>query len=418
MNSLVDKIDTVVIIEDINQLNTFYPLTLSTPIQNIIIGGLRYFEHIIKYFLLHDKLPEIKLITRNYLAINWPEVLGKYLLNEFDVKIKVEYLSKDKVFLSKNTLVLSTKISPTIENLDLIIKKLNDHKLLSFEKKFLCGVIEDLNEIYKTGKEIENVKLISGIWDIVKVNEEVCKETLEFLINKFRSYFENIDNRLYKYGISEVENPVIIKGKVLLINSQISAFTYISGYCILRNSKTMPNTIIRSYVCTYNDVIIGGEIKNVNFDCYTRKEHFGYLGDSYVGRFVNFGAGTTISNLKNTYGNIKYRGINTGLRKFGATICDWVKTAINTSIYSGHYIGQFSQIYGVVYRDIEPFTIWLKPITNKLYEVRIDKAIEMYKRFSNRYRINHELEINLIKTIFELTINKRLSYAKEEMKLT
>jgi UDP-N-acetylglucosamine diphosphorylase/glucosamine-1-phosphate N-acetyltransferase len=88
---------------------------------------------------------------------------------------------------------------------------------------------------------------------------------------------------------------------------------------------------------------IGGEVHGCVIQGHTNKQHDGFLGHSYVGSWVNLGAGTVNSDLKNTYGNVRVpingRDVDTGQTFFGAVIGDFVKTAINTTIPTGAVIG-------------------------------------------------------------------------------
>jgi UDP-N-acetylglucosamine diphosphorylase / glucose-1-phosphate thymidylyltransferase / UDP-N-acetylgalactosamine diphosphorylase / glucosamine-1-phosphate N-acetyltransferase / galactosamine-1-phosphate N-acetyltransferase len=89
---------------------------------------------------------------------------------------------------------------------------------------------------------------------------------------------------------------------------------------------------------------VSGEISGVIFQGYSNKAHDGFLGDSYIGEWVNLGAGTTNSNLLNTYGEIVARAAPggrseyTGEQFLGAIIGDHVKTAICTRIMTGAVI--------------------------------------------------------------------------------
>jgi len=89
---------------------------------------------------------------------------------------------------------------------------------------------------------------------------------------------------------------------------------------------------------------LGGEISGSILDGFSNKSHHGYLGDSYLGEWVNLGAGTTTSNLKNTYGWIRARASllehpeHTGMQFLGSIIADHVKTAIGTRLSTGTVI--------------------------------------------------------------------------------
>lgn len=86
-----------------------------------------------------------------------------------------------------------------------------------------------------------------------------------------------------------------------------------------------------------------GEIEESVVLGYTNKAHDGFLGHAYVGRWVNLGALTTNSDLKNTYGTVRLAGptdeVDTRLMKFGCLIGDHVKTAIGTLIPTGAVLG-------------------------------------------------------------------------------
>ncbi len=84
-----------------------------------------------------------------------------------------------------------------------------------------------------------------------------------------------------------------------------------------------------------------GEVGGTIFQAYSNKAHDGHLGDSWIGEWVNLGAGTTNSNLLNTYGEVIAKpqssasNERTGLQFLGAIIGDHVKTAICTRLMTG-----------------------------------------------------------------------------------
>jgi hypothetical protein len=73
---------------------------------------------------------------------------------------------------------------------------------------------------------------------------------------------------------------------------------------------------------------------------------------------VNFGAGTTVSNLKNTLGAIRPSYATKSYKKLGPVIGEFAKTAIGTLIYGGKYVGPLTHLYGVVDRDVPPLSIY------------------------------------------------------------
>lgn len=96
--------------------------------------------------------------------------------------------------------------------------------------------------------------------------------------------------------------------------------------------------------------VVHGEVSNSLFVGYANKAHDGFLGHSVIGRWVNLGAGTITSNLKNTYGPVRLTlgttRIETGMQFLGALIGDHAKTAIGTMLPTGCAIGVGANVFG------------------------------------------------------------------------
>ena len=111
------------------------------------------------------------------------------------------------------------------------------------------------------------------------------------------------------------------------------------GSTVLEQANIKPNTSIGP-VCK-----VAGEIGGTIFQGYTNKAHAGHLGDSWIGEWANMGAGTTNSNLLNTYTEINARSTpsasmeKTGQTFLGVTMGDHTKTAICTRIMTGAIVG-------------------------------------------------------------------------------
>lgn len=118
------------------------------------------------------------------------------------------------------------------------------------------------------------------------------------------------------------------------------------------NSTVLERATIRPHTAVGPWCKVNGEVGGCVFQGYANKAHDGYLGDSWVGEWVNLGAGTTNSNLLNTYGEViakarpDGRSERTGQQFLGATIGDHVKTAICTRLYTGCVLGTGSMFAG------------------------------------------------------------------------
>jgi UDP-N-acetylglucosamine diphosphorylase/glucosamine-1-phosphate N-acetyltransferase len=98
------------------------------------------------------------------------------------------------------------------------------------------------------------------------------------------------------------------------------------------------------------DSKIHGDLEQSIVQGYSNKAHEGFVGHSVLGEWVNLGAGTTTSDLKNTYGSVRVEGpegtVETGLIKVGSFVGDHVKTGIGTLLTTGARIGVGSHVYG------------------------------------------------------------------------
>ena len=103
---------------------------------------------------------------------------------------------------------------------------------------------------------------------------------------------------------------------------------------------------------------VGGEVEDSIIHSYSNKQHEGFLGHSYLGSWVNLGASTDTSDLKNNYSTVRVEIAgqvhDTGSMFVGATIGDHSKTAIGTKLSTGVMIGVFAN---VVAREISPKVI-------------------------------------------------------------
>jgi hypothetical protein len=129
---------------------------------------------------------------------------------------------------------------------------------------------------------------------------------------------------------------------------------------------------------------VGGEVEETIIQGYTNKYHAGFLGHSYVGEWVNFGAMTTNSDLKNNYTPVKVavngKEIDTGSLKVGSFIGDFTKTAIGTLLNTGINIGISCNLVSdslVVDKEIPDFT-WYS-MRHKM-EYSMAKALDTIER--------------------------------------
>jgi UDP-N-acetylglucosamine diphosphorylase/glucosamine-1-phosphate N-acetyltransferase len=124
--------------------------------------------------------------------------------------------------------------------------------------------------------------------------------------------------------------------------------------------------------------IVRGEVADSVLLGFVNKAHDGYIGHSLLGRWVNLGAYTTNSDLKNNYGTVRVwtpdGDVDTGLLKVGCFLGDHVKTGIGTTLNTGTVIGAGTNIFGGVMPPsaVPPFS-W--GAGTELGEHRLDKFL-------------------------------------------
>jgi UDP-N-acetylglucosamine diphosphorylase / glucose-1-phosphate thymidylyltransferase / UDP-N-acetylgalactosamine diphosphorylase / glucosamine-1-phosphate N-acetyltransferase / galactosamine-1-phosphate N-acetyltransferase len=140
------------------------------------------------------------------------------------------------------------------------------------------------------------------------------------------------------------DGPILIRR-----GATIASFSRIVGPCYVGEESHIIGDAIRA--CSIGDVCkVRGEISSTVMLGHSNKGHTGFVGSSYIGRWVNLGAGTTTSNLKNTYGHVQLwtpsgeRG--TGLQFLGSLVGDHAKTGIGSMLTTGCVIGAGANIYG------------------------------------------------------------------------
>ncbi|HEY6219996.1 MAG TPA: putative sugar nucleotidyl transferase [Gemmatimonadaceae bacterium] len=138
--------------------------------------------------------------------------------------------------------------------------------------------------------------------------------------------------------------PILIEA-----GAHIRSFTRITGPCRIGHKSTIMGGDVTG--CSIGPVCkVRGEISSSILLGYSNKGHDGFVGHSYLGRWVNLGAGTTTSNLKNTYGSVALwtpTGVrDTGMQFLGTMFGDHVKTGIGMMLTTGTVLGAGANVYG------------------------------------------------------------------------
>ncbi len=201
-------------------------------------------------------------------------------------------------------------------------------------------------------------------WELIEVNE--------VLIDELKTEIKG-----------KVEDGVHIHGNLYLgEGSVIKAGVYIEGNVYIgENCNVGPNSYIRGNTYFGDNVNVGNavEIKNSIIMENTNVSHLSYVGDSVIGSNCNIAAGTNMANLRFDNATIKTKIKDeiedSGRRKLGVIIGDFVKTGINSSFSPGVKVGSNSTIGSnvLLYEDVPSDTRVLLKQTHIIQDKNKDK---------------------------------------------
>lgn len=135
-------------------------------------------------------------------------------------------------------------------------------------------------------------------------------------------------------------------------SAKIADNVSITGPCIIgKGTEVRPGAFIRGKAIVGENCVVGNstELKNVILFNNVQVPHYNYVGDSILGYKSHMGAGSITSNVKSDKTNvtIKYKGdiIETGLKKMGAILGNYVEVGCNSVLNPGTIIGSNTNIY-------------------------------------------------------------------------
>ena len=211
------------------------------------------------------------------------------------------------------------------------------------------------------GSQIVDVsgRVIDHVWDLIAENPAQITRDCDARGTDAAAAQPACDTIAYRPGMLHTGADVTIEPNVVLDFSHgpiwldngvtVRAFTRLAGPAYVGEQSTLLGG-------PYEAVSVGpvcrvhGEVEESVVLGYSNKAHDGFLGHAYLGRWVNLGALTTNSDLKNNYGTIRMwtpeGEADTGLIKLGCLLGDHVKTGIGALINTGTVIGAGSNLYG------------------------------------------------------------------------
>lgn len=410
----------ICIFEDINYSN-FEPMVFSRPVYDLLCGIDTLKEKIIRSYgdvkvSLHCRpyLTEIVQHQNPNCLVNKIEdteclfINGRIIAPENLSELLPLRTAEDKVFVNEETVIAAYLSGAHLQN------KINYLKDLFS--------VSDFNGL---PIKILDLKCANYLWDLINNNGKQIVEDFNYLKNSSKENFvDKINSSVHILNSANifVGKEVTIKPGVVLDASKgpiiISDDVFIYPNAVIEGPFSIgESSKIKSGATIYENVSIGkvckvgGEVEQSIFMDYSNKQHAGFIGHSYIGSWVNLGADTNNSDLKNNYSKIKIKlsskEIDTASQFLGLMIGDHSKSAINTMFNTGTVVGFSCNIFasGFPEKYVPSFT-WGGDASSKVYDSK--KAIETAKIVMSRRKIDFEKKDDLMfNTIFDLTKNDR-----------
>jgi len=395
----------VIIFED-HLAGELRPVTLTRSAFGISLCGTNLYE------LVRRKGLKISYIVREYLKdmcsqdfLNFPlEDESLLFINACfppvsSILDKILKLTEEKKpFVAQRDSRIIFAFFPTLK---IDLKKLDRKSLTSFLLEQDYSFLE------------EKFPLINYPFEIIKYNQIYFQENLEELKKDFKEISEGVfvgkNVEIHPTVCMDTEDGYIIVDD----NTKIGPFAYLKGPIYIgKNCKIIERTSIKEACHISHHCKVGGEVECSIIEHYSNKQHHGFLGHSWVGSWVNMGAGTSISNLKNTYGEVAViyqdKKIPTGMQFLGCIIGDYSKTAINTSIFTGKIIGVASYLYGFITTNVPSFCNYARSF-GQITEHHLSSVVKTQKRMFERRNVTQtQIHIKLLEDVYNLTKDERI----------
>ncbi len=410
-----------------DRVDDFYPLCLSHMVAELQCGILSLGD---KWSARIDH-DEVRLIARRSLqqyliaSLQWP-------INNFDNVSAEQIILVNPRFLPTEEVV--TQISEEAKERAftcgeaLVAMTVTSNSELWSRLKSAKGADDFYQTLREWGAGLPHtevdLKSVRYLWDIVHRNSREIELDFDLLIPDldFSRMLDGseIDDDVLIYNVDDVyigtdaqidgqvvldarPGPIYIGDKVQIFpHTRIEGPAYIGDHCQIVGGK------IRTGCSFGPHCRIGGEVEESIFLGHSNKYHEGFIGHAYIGEWVNLGALTTNSDLKNNYGNIKVELpsglIDTGLNKVGCLIGDHTKTGIGTLLTTGMVIGFATNLFGggLAGGRFLPSFMWGG--RDGFVEHRVDDAIETAKTvLSRRGKKFGTAEEQFFKQVFEQT---------------
>jgi len=382
------------------------PLTYLRPVSELRCG----------VFTLRERIEKV-------LGVRRVEVLARQYLSETPGRPPIVSLVEGAIYIngrllrcSKETIVGLKKGEMSVVNDEVVAFRAasGSETELPFTRTFLSS-----QRKIHTLRTVDS-ELAKYPWDLIRANQAVLVSDSSFLRGEVNGFIDSSvklygdrkrlslgeNSRIEDFSILHLERGPIHVGK----DVHIRGFTSIEGPCYIGDATVVEGAKLQG--SSFGpECRLSGEIEASIFQGYSNKHHGGFLGHSLVGEWVNLGAETTNSDLKNNYSEVRVqlgdKSKSTGLLKFGCIIGDHTKTGIGTLINTGAVFGVFCNVLGgKLSRKYLPSFSW--DTGDGFAEYEIDRAVETARIVMGRRGLQLTAHVEAaMREVFRLTEAER-----------
>lgn len=382
--------------DDPKSRGNLLPFTFTRPLADIRIGILKISEKWEKHLQA-----EVGYHTQGYLQAKFPALNGPALFingalcPDSELVSAIGALGKHEALWHQETLLATYLDSPDQLKTDHLPQK-------------------------KTIKYENEVLLVSKSWHIFQWNGSEIKKDFYLLTHRrVSSGTDDAHTHMYNEPNIFIEKGAKIKASILNASNgpiyidkdtEIMEGSLIRGpFALCENATLSMGSKMRGDITIGPACKVGGEVSNSVFQGYSNKSHDGYMGNSVIGEWCNFGANSVTSNLKNNHMPVKVWDYakggfsDTGLQFCGSLVADHAKLGIGTTLNTGTVVGVGANIFGEGFpRKFVSSFAWggssgFSTFQLKRFEETAQKAMAFKgKEFT-------DLERAILQKVFELT---------------
>ncbi|MCX2738598.1 GlmU family protein [Pontibacter anaerobius] len=381
------------------------PLSFTRPVADMRVGILTIAEKWAKHL---DK--PVAYLTQPYLPPKYKSGKGTQslyingaVIPDADLAAAVQELKPGEALYQNGLLLALHSDNATFETPDELAAYTSSNQK---EYSADCTVIRDVWDIF-----LQNGEQIRSDYTLVTAGRQSqpISDKYTMVYNEENIFIE--EGVKIRAAILNAENGPIYLGK----NSQVHEGAVIKGpFALGEESNVNVGGKMRGDVSIGPFCKVGGEVAASVIFGYSNKGHEGYLGNSVLGEWINIGADTNTSNLKNNYAEVKIWNYtkngfkNTGQQFCGLIMGDHSKCGINTMFNTGTVVGVSANIFGPGFpRNFIPSFSWGGAAGFETFQMR--KVVEVAEKvMARRNQQLSQEDRGMLNHIFEQTQQYRV----------